>query len=371
MRQYLILNILYLISVILYGIIDKRIAKRQRKYIHALVIIVFAYLMAIRPIETPDTLNYVNGFNNVDSSWLRGASILQKYKSVFEYGFIVVMLALRKVTSNPRVFLFIISLIGMLLTARAFKRLMDRVDGTDVSGTFFDVLSTTIVCYGLLYFGISVRAGLAIGLGLTFINCMLDKKWVRSGVLFVAAFSIQRTSILYLLIFLALKFLPALKKKTHYIIWVVSGVFLFSGLGSIVYRSIGPTLIQWMNVRDISSYGYLSDALTTTAAVARTDILTWLIYGILIFFSIEEKPYKKMLNNIMIGALILSIFNDVMAISRAYDLFYMFTVPMYCVLNTHESPIIKDQKHKRLLISVLMIMNFYIMLELCILKVMQ
>lgn len=370
MLQYLIYNILYVTLIILYGSIDKRVVRKQRKYIYAFFLIGFAYLMAIRPTETPDTQIYINAFTNVNSGWLKNVSLLQKYNSAFEYGYIFLMLLARRITSNARVFLFFICLAGMLLTARAFKKLMDRVEGVDESGTYFDALSTTIVCYGLLYFGISVRAGLAIGLGLTFINCMLDKKWLRSVLLLAVAFSIQRTAILYILIYLAIRFLPVLKKKMHYVIWALAGILLFSNVGRMIYRFIGPTLIQLMNTRNISSYGYLSEALSNTAAVARTDILTWLIYGILIFFSIEEEHYNKYLNSIMIGAMILSIFNDVMAISRAYDLFYMFTVPMYCILNTHDSAIIKDQRHKKLLIHALMIMNFYIMLELCILKVM-
>lgn len=357
------------IAIIFFALISrKKIVRDQRKYVFFALTVCFATIVAFRPEATPDTDIYIRGFEGVNTSWLEGFSLLGKYGNVFEYGYVFLMLLFKNITDNPRVFFFLITLGGMLLTTWCLYWFSEVFSKDDTTWDYYDCYTIYLLCFALLYNGISVRAGLSIGFGLLFLVLMMKKKILKAVVFLFIAFTMHRISILFLGIYLVLKFMPAMSKRVHYIVWGICGLMLFSRIGLRLFSIISPYISNWMINNNISSYGYLTEA-SMDGGLAGTTILKWLIYGFLIFFSMNNESYKKMLNLVLVGCLILSIFNGVTAISRAYDLFYLFTVPMYCALEKEDTLLVYSNRiFMKLIMCIILLLNIYIMLRLCILN---
>lgn len=365
MIEFLILNI----SIVFIALLTRaKVVKKQRKYVFLVLTICFAVIVALRPEITPDTEIYIHGFEGANKSWLADFNLLGKYGNVFEYGYVILMLLFKEITLNARVFFFIITFLGLLLTTYNLFEFGKVIAKDECSWDFYDNYTIYVICFALLYNGISVRAGLSMGFGLLFLVLMLKKKIVKAIITLFVAFTLHRTSILFLAIYLIIRFMPVINKRAHFIIWGCSGLMLLSNIGSNIYRAISPYIANWMIGNNIASYGYLTEA-SLDADVSGISILKWLIYGFLIFFSLNNESYKKMLNLVMIGCMILSIFNGVTAISRAYDMFYLFTVPMYCALEKKNTSIVYNTHiFMKVGMCIILVLNYYIMLRLCILN---
>lgn len=356
-----------IVVVLLATLCNKKIIKYQKKYVYIILAVLFSIIIAIRPEMTPDTDIYVRGFEQADISWLKNANLLGKYGSVFEYGYVALMICFKKIVNNSSFFFFITTLLGLFLSTFSLYRFSEFLESGKYSWNYYEVFSVYLTCYALLYNGISVRAGLSIALGLFFIVLMYEKKTIKAVLILLLAFSLHRTSILYIFIYFIIKFIPVLRKKTHYIMWVITGVLLFTKIGTIIFNMLSPIISKWMISNSISGYGYLTEA-AIGGDLSGTNILKWLIYGLLIFFSIKDELYGKCLNLVMTGCFIMALLNGVTAASRAYDLFYMFSVPMYCLMYHSTMQVISNQKIKKVVVYVLLGMNYYIMLRLCILN---
>lgn len=379
MWLFLLLNTLIVIISLVF---HNYIKESQRRFVMVILMIEFALLMATRPVETPDTQIYIRGYLRASWNWLSDFNILKKYGDVYEYGYIILMLLFKNITDNSTIFFFFTTIVGLGITIYSlnyFTNLIEN-DNTDElsdknvikdnsSINILTVFSFYICSFGLLYNGISVRAGLSMGLGLLSVILFLKKKRIISLLTLLIAFCIHRTSILYIVVLLLIIFAPEMSKKAHWIIWSICGLLLFTNFGSFLYSKIIPLLVNFMIGNSINGSLYLTEASSGVTA-GHTSILRWFIYGFLIFFSLDSKYYKKFLNCISVGILIMSLFNGVTAISRAYDVFLMFSVPMYYSLYKHKSDLIHNNRIKKAVIYGALFLNFYIMLRLCIINTM-
>ena len=85
---YLILNIGFIVISILYIKVEQKVRNKDRKYVMGLLIILFSILMAIRPLEMPDTLGYVQNFDYFQPGQRYQVNFFQKYMGNYEYGYI-------------------------------------------------------------------------------------------------------------------------------------------------------------------------------------------------------------------------------------------------------------------------------------------
>lgn len=359
MEIFLGLNIGFIILALLYLQIEPLIKQNEKKYLCGLFIIVFSLLMAIRPINTKDTLNYINGFNKSQSISIHGINFFQKYDG-FEWGYIYLNRLFRNFSDNYRLFFFLITIVGITLSVCALVYLARKAGVCEIN-MFSLIFSVYISYFGILYNGISVRAGLSMGLGLVALICMLDNKWIKSLVFILLAVSIQRAAFLFVVIYFIIRFFPILKMKIHLFIWFVLGIILFGGGGSRVLIFVSKILNSIIIKFHISGFGaYLAEL---DVGVGIRDIYLWLLYGIFIFFMCNSQYYMKYLNVILVGTLIVVFLHDIRAIARVYDMFYLFMVPILAIIYNEKSFI--AMKSKRLLIVGIMYANSVIMLKLC------
>lgn len=341
--MYLIINLMLIIFCSLYMLIEPMIIENTRRYVIGAVIFVGAVLYAFRPQSTKDTIGYINSFVDIEKFKINGINLLQKYNG-YEYGYIILMKVFKSISSNYRIFFFCISLFGLGLTIYALYKL--TIDDLDKNGEELFIALECVVAlyisnYGFLYNGISVRAGLSIGLGLLFVVCILKKHIILATITFIIGFSFQRTIVVFLIISLILCSPLIIKKRFHAIIWATLGVVLFSGLSEKYIYSIVGILEKIITRYKISGYG--SFLATLDFGIGLRDIYVWLLYGLLIAISNDDSRLLRFLNIVMVGAFVVVFMHDVRAVSRVYDLFMLFSIPIianYYVGNTNNHNIL-------------------------------
>jgi hypothetical protein len=359
---YLILNIGFIVISILYIKVEQKVRNKDRKYVMGLLIILFSILMAIRPLEMPDTLGYVQNFDYFQPGQRYQVNFFQKYMGNYEYGYIFLIQFFKRFSNNCRLFFFFTALVGTCLAVFGLKQLSDKI-AVKNSGMYAPVFAIYIASFGLLYNGISVRAGLAMGMGIVAVNFVMDRKWIRGGIILLTALTIQRSAVLFFLVLFAVRFMPALRRKTHIFIWIMEGVILFSGFGDKVFPFISRILYSIIVKYHMTGFGgYL---LEVGGGIGLRTTYYWLLYGILVLFLFYSRNYEKYFNIIMLGSFIVVFMHGISAIARAYDMFYLFSVPLLGAMYNEDSSSVCIRRERRMKILILINFNALIMLRLC------
>lgn len=101
---------------------------------------------------------------------------------------------------------------------------------------------------------------------------------------------------------------------------------MFSGLSGIILPYIVSSLQTIILKFGIS--GYNAFLVTLDNNIGIRDIYYWALYGFLIIICDESDTMQKYLNVVMFGELIVTFLYAVRAVARAYDLFYLFDIPI-------------------------------------------
>lgn len=358
-EMYLVLNIVFIIISILYIKVEPRISCKDRIYVIWGLIILFSLLMATRPLETPDTAGYAQNFYLIQPGHKYPVNFLQKYMG-YEFGYVYLISFFRLFCNNHSVFFFLTAFIGTSFMIFGLKNLSDKISSGN-NKMYAPVFAIYISCFGLLYNGISIRAGLSMGLGIMAINLVLERRWVWGIMLFFIAFTMQRSAVLFLPIYFALKFIPGLKRKTHLWIWLISGGVLFTGLADRVFPYIASILNYIFIKFHVSGFGAF--LLAPERRIGIRVVYFWLLYGVFILLLRYSKDYAKYMNVIMLGALIVVFMHGVRAVSRAYDIFYLFQVPLLGAMYQEDAPFINMKIERRVKILGIICANAVIMLK--------
>lgn len=324
MDSYLLINIIFILVLFIYAYFDKYMHKSSSKIFITILIVIFSIIMAFRPIDTPDTAGYIDGFYLIQPKVDYNISYLEEYNN-YEKGYIQLIQLFKYFSTNYKLFFFIIAFLGTYISIRAQFYLYQNLN-PNVRIKYGLILAIYIALFGVLYNGISVRAGLSMGMGLMFIAEWVNKKRIKATLCILIAFAIQRTCIIMVVIWLIYLLIPSFKKKIYLLIWGVLGAILFlsdvSGFSAALANNINLLLLS-TNINDYSSY--LEEI---SSEKGLPFYFFWLVSGFLILIGDNSKIYNKYINIILAGVFIFCIFGGVRAIARVYDMFFLFLVPL-------------------------------------------
>lgn len=329
LNNYVTISIILVIVANLIYIFEKKVVCSQRIYLEFFIIASLSLWYAFRPNTVPDTQVYIDAYQrSIDVVRENTFQILNKYQDL-EYGFWVLCAIFRSIFSDYRVMLFVISAITIGTTPASLAKI------------FFDddykkhvslVRCMFITGFSLLYAGIAIRAGLAMALGTEAIYRMKVKKYFSMSVLFFAAVSIQRSSILLLLIGLLLVVLgkkPGTRevKKTVLCIVVCESVLFAAGLRFSANINI---IINSILLRTgLVGYGayLISDG---GVALGLTKLLLCSILIITLFLvlihNIDSNLFEVWIFFFIITLVMLTV--GIKAASRIYDMALIFVLPI-------------------------------------------
>lgn len=344
---YLGFNIILLLICFFYCIIESQIKKNERKYVLFIIMLGFSFLMARRPTETKDTLNYIKIFENIDISTKYPFHLFERYQGEFgvEYGFLHLVQLIKKLQLNYKHFFFMVALFNIIISVNCLQRmknylLCEESKGRELYGA---VLTGYVAYVGVLYNGIGIRAGISISISLVAFDCYIRKKYIKTAVYGIIALSFQRICVVLLLALVADKVFQIRSKKQCMGIWLAQGIFLVFNIGDYFLEMIAEIVRYFYFKSGFNGYsGYLY---SFDSSVGKRDWLIWLVIGVCIWAWTDEKYYKFFLHIVLLGGWFIVFLHGVRAISRMYDYYIMFCIPMLGA-KYYQAPYIKLSREK-------------------------
>lgn len=330
--------IVYLLVIFLFSI--------NRKWSHQLSIIVLSILFASRNKSVPDTVPYMEMYNDVSG-----------YGGI-EPGFLRICEFFHNLGIPFSVFIFIISII-MLET---WYYCTQRIFGKNSVG----VMAIMMLSYfGFYFYGMVLRSAIAITLCYIGVMVLLTKKinwysYLKYYIIVFLAFQFHQSVVLFSL---APLMLVKFNLKLQYLIAVSSFLFLF--ITDIL--PIKNYLELYLNAYEGSRFGYfLERDFNSTRAGIRS-----VLYSVISVFSVycaskvnpncdQRRIIDFFVNIYIVGAIINSLIWELPAATRLPMnwLFFEFAV-VYCVTFYNNQLI----KQKRLIILMYTIISFAVLLH--------
>ena len=218
-----------ILSIAVYGIL----IKNKKLFIWIAGIQLFI-ILALRNVNIgPDLENYAGGFQYISSlsfndllsriHILKNADLVWPY--TYESGFVILCWLAAKIGLSFHGFLVLLSLLSIAFIMKFIY--------TYSAKPWLSI----IIFIGLGYYGYAfgiLRQTLAVAICLCSIPFMEKRKWVQTIVLFVIAFSIHRSSIIFMLLF----FLTKIRIRKYILRKYLLACVLFLGVAPIIYSRI-------------------------------------------------------------------------------------------------------------------------------------
>lgn len=325
-------NFLLIITIILsflcgVGFLYWKVDRGIKRFIIAFLIVLFSFIIAFRPNEVPDTLEYNKIFDSILVWHNYGFDIFGECLTV-EYGFLYLMMFFKGICDNACFFYFFLTLITCFIFTYA------------VSGLFYYFVKMHInipllLCvffsyYGIYYSGIAIRQGLAFALCFLAAYYFVRRKYIPSLFSLFAAFLIHRLSILTIvcLIFYALfrrknlsvRFLATVNCLC--LVYYLANVML--GFGGFIY-DIADRILYLLGLHNafgnwITHYANMPNHLSFT------NLFICLQGFILILLSRNCRGMRLFCGIYLIGEIISVLFSNMAGASRLYDFFTIYSV---------------------------------------------
>ena len=338
MLTFEIAYLLYICVCLIYCIFENKIEKKSKGYILAALFVAFALLMAMRPITMKDMPNYIRFFEMIDPNKIYSFSLIRRYEG-FEYGYLYLMWLFKKICDNYRMFFGLIALFNVTVSVYCLTKIQKRMLASfKVNKHYYGITLLGYISYaGVLYNGITIRAGISITFILMAIRFCFDKRYLKTTMCLLMAFIFQRTSVIVLFVAIIANFLKKWGDQRKYIvIWMFQGILLFLNAGKYFLNLFIKVTTYFLNCLNINGFsGYLQGF---DLQVGKIDWLVWFLVGIAIFLYMNEVHYKFFLEILLFGMWIIVFFYGIRAISRLYDYCIIFIVPVLNVRFIQANP---------------------------------
>lgn len=340
--NYYILNIIFfLITLLSCFVIQFRPIKFDR-IVSGLLLFLFLFLMAFRPISVPDTIPYIEAFNLMDSYQFSIGLGRVNLGANMEIGFANLCKLVSLFSSSYRVLFFIIAFLTVGISTTSIILIASSLfEGNTNQFRILPAFLLFISYYGFLHSSIVLRAGLAISFCLFSYAMVLQKRYFISIIFYLIAFSFHNSILFFLIIYIGYFFLPTFTIRTYQIIALtVMGLYwirFFDIFQRLLIHSARflATLLPFFNFFNFYLSGeYLSSSFLKTVMyfISKVVLLTFL--GNII---ISEK-YKRNLNVLLIASIIAGLFGAFTAIFRVLDILFIVTIPALYTANIGITP---------------------------------
>ena len=364
MSTYIKVYFIYMAICVCFSILCAyvRVSKKQMAVVLGLLVISNGFIVAFRPLEAADTIEYINVYQ-------RSFSIIQNYHinsfvdfffnrnyHSMEIGFLYLMYVFYKLGFSVEFFFFSISVIMSVATLTGVYYIVKYCIGvTEVSSVPYSKIIILWEIYmlweGILYTSVAVRSGIALGISLLALGLFLEKKKrVVSIILFAFSITIHSTAISFLIILAVFIWgTSKLTKQIFTIAWIALVIGYMFRVGDYTVK-FALLITNWifgmLKINAFSSY-FLD---IEFAFQKREFFLLVLIGMIVIYIYRNDKIFSKLSIIVLIGLAIYTFAYPIHAISREADLFTVFLLPM--VMYTE----VVCEKKQNIILQILLVM---------------
>lgn len=294
---------------------------RSKKILSGVFLFAFSLFIAMRPLDSPDTRAYEYAF--VHSRYLvkliTANNLLVKIYGM-ETGYILIMFILNKIM-NFRLFLFCSSLFVLYFSTEYLYRISKALlpDST-VAKIFIDY--TFVVIFGGYYAGAAMRSGIIMTLCIMAFYLLIKRKYVFSFVIVIGSCLIQRSAVIFIVIFLAYIFCQKMDKKivTLCIILFSIGAIFNNKLQLINFSDLVTKLLKNTPISSYSKFLVKNQGSMGTVVVA-TFIL-------IIMTVILCEGFERLYPILAIIPFVYLCLPTIASSKRLTDMFLIFIVPV-------------------------------------------
>ena len=332
--QYIIVMSIFFALIILSGIfLDRVVNNYASKIISVLFVIGYLILVYIRPYFFRDTYYYEMVYNRPTWELLHNINLLAKEPiTKMEYGFLLIMNLFRSINVSFRLFSVLLSLFMVIVFYKFSQYLSRKINGLNFFDSRFNHFPLFFGIYisyiGTFYSFVAIRSGLSLAILLIASYYAMEKKFVRTVIAFIIAFSIQRFAILIVVpIIIILFWDKKLEQKRFKYVWIVLGALI---IASYFFQNFVFSRI-WERTSLVLSgfYDLNTDKQQNTSITRLIHYISYWISGYLIY---KEKSKDTLSNKIsiiyIIGLGMCVLFSGYTSAYRIIDYMYMFMIPL-------------------------------------------
>lgn len=331
--------------------------KGKMKVIAIALLVIFAGLVALKPLEVKDTYNYIDYFENSNRylKELNKINLLSKYHG-FECGYLLINALFYHMLPNYRWFFFVITLFSSFFSIKNLEEIR-QMEFQNSSEYGFITMVIYMSAYAMSYLGVAIRAGLSVTLMLISYKYFCKKNYIVSTVFLFIAFTVQRSALCVVLLMVIRASGLKISKKVFLGIYSILLAMLFLNVGSWIYIYIAEPAVLFFQRFGIS--GYASYLITgTDQQIGLTDIWVCAAGFIICLLCNMKKQFETLYLSFLIAAIIIVFLHGARAVARLYEIFLFFSIPIYT-----EEIYMQKRKIGIWVLSVLLLGNFLVSMK--------
>lgn len=323
------LTILLIVVVVGVGILFVAIGDRKVQTLGIiLMIIVFSYICAIRPLTSSDTINYFNYYNKSRSITQFHWGIGRDYNPWTENWYINFCWLMNRIGLSFTQFLFVTSFLFNVISIFSIISIYKSLyQGENRYRGLISILSLFVAQYGILYSYVVVRGALALSFCLLAFARLVKRKYFSCGIFVFLAIAFQNFSWVFLAIIALL--LPIIKRRNNKLLLLLYLAFIAMS----VFR------IDIVITRLLSNVSLLSNIFSNEAYYDRQNFSYGLQKGMLLFlfqnvyllyllWNEDKGKIDNYFNILTIGSILATTINSNATI-RITNYFFVFQLFLY------------------------------------------
>lgn len=353
---YFIFSLFLLYACGLYLIID-RFKNKNLQLIYVFTLSALSVILALRPENVPDFQSYKYIFEVTNWSNNYTINILAREPiSATEYGFVGLVLLYKAVFGNTfRLFLFLIDIVTLHFTVQFIRKIIEMYKRKE-RNVSIKILLLFFPYYGLYYQGIAIRSAISIMFIMMTLYYFLDKKYSKSLGACFAGFLFQRITIIAIVLCIAYRYFPVLKKQWY---MLFSIIFLgFTAVCNITHGKVMGQVYYFLNIilRKVFSLvnynGYL-DRADTSRIIDKKRLFIIVLFFVIALFVDNKNKIKKFLNMLFISCVLVFATLSIVGAERIYDVFSLFFIPIICIEEYNV------EKHRKLVMQIIALFSMF------------
>lgn len=320
-----------------------RFTKRTTLIFVSAFIVTCSLISAFRPLESLDTEQYARTFY---ASWdIISATSFNELGSFFanrvndsiEIGYVAYMALFRFFADSLEAFFFFNSLASNVLTLYALHELYKLVkahDEPDMEGRaeggshLLGIFCFFMLSSGILYSSITIRSGLALGLGLFGVaNILLRKHRLLGWCVLILTFTIHTSSLILILILIIFKILKKTPSRRLFaVLLIVAGAGYFFNISQVTLGAAVGLIQFLLSLANINAFGsYLTDLAFTVQLREGYLLVVWGLCMLLTFTKNDNA--RRLFVIALIGLFLYTFAYPIHALSRLVEFFLMMAIP--------------------------------------------
>lgn len=318
-----------IILVILIFLLSRR---REANFSIGIIIFLYSFLAAIRPLTSADTLTYKFYYDYSANIQSYRYSFGRNYFMWVEDWYINFCSFFSKLNVDYSLYLFIVAILILVISLYSLNRIFKILFNKGNHLVIVTIFIHYIFNYGFLYSYVVIRGGLSLAFSLLTFSFFLEKKWMKTVCFFSISYAFHNYSIIMLLIMsvFLLNWRMVNKRLVYFIfiILIILNLFRFDILFTDLIISTIGFLKDGTNIFQFGHYLMDAENMFNLKLGALFPLLESLFLSYLYKDNFNDINIRRIFVVLILGSLINVLIND-NATLRITNYFYILQTILF------------------------------------------